>query len=95
MGSTSGNALKAIGQGSGGGAGTNTSGFSALLAGASSSGVYGGSFSGLGSGAAFRHSTEYSANYCVPPIYLGSYDSNSLFGNSVKTSGYSVRCLKD
>ncbi len=50
-----GNALKAIGQGTGGGAGTNTSGFSALLAGYRN---YDGYFNHLGYNALFWGSTE-------------------------------------
>jgi uncharacterized protein (TIGR02145 family) len=55
-----GNALKAIGQGTGDGAGTNTSGFSALLTGLRS--VYG-DFNGLGFTTDFWSSTEYSITY--------------------------------
>ena len=50
--------LKAIGQGSGSGHGTNTSGFSALLAGNRS---YHGNFNNLVDYAYFWSSTEYSA----------------------------------
>lgn len=86
-----GNALKAIGQGTGGGAGTNTSGFSALLAGFRR---YDGIFLGLGGSGAFRSSTQNSSTgayllglyYNVADIHLNS---------SSKASGFSVRCLQD
>src|ERR1035441_478554 len=74
--SNDGNALKAVGQGTGDGAGTNTSGFSALLTGALSSTRF---FVGLGNSAAFWSSTSYGGNYA----YLMSlYDiySNFFFG---------------
>ena len=63
----SGNALKAIGQVTGSGVGTNTSGFSALLAGAR----YGyGNFAHLSDYTRFWSSAEDSSNYYVNYIYL-------------------------
>ena len=56
---TNGNALKAIGQGTGGGAGTNTSGFSLLIAGYRPSD---GNFYNLGNYTYYWSSTEYSTN---------------------------------
>jgi uncharacterized protein (TIGR02145 family) len=86
-----GNALKAIGQGTGGGAGTNTSGFSALLAG----GRYDGGFYNLGYGAYFWSSTEYVASYAYY-LSLSTFDSGVyLYYVYVGYSGFSVRCLKD
>ena len=87
-----GNALKAIGQGIGTGAGTNTSGFSALLAGWRSSN---GTFDGGGYYAAVWSSTEFNAaaaydpdlGYLASAIYLDVRDD--------KNFGFSVRCLKD
>ncbi|HLF13919.1 MAG TPA: FISUMP domain-containing protein [Bacteroidota bacterium] len=89
--SNDGNALKAIGQGTGGGAGTNTSGFSALLAGGKDSDGY---FGGLGRNAYFWSSAEYDA---TAGYNLGLYDLSNdieLFGNG-KIDGFSVRCLED
>jgi uncharacterized protein (TIGR02145 family) len=87
----SGNALKAIGQGSDGGAGTNTSGFSALLAGYRGGD---GGFNLLTLNTHFWGSTEYDATnasimglvYSDNLIYLHGY---------YKDHGFSVRCLKD
>jgi len=86
-----GNTLKAIGQGTGGGAGTNTSGFSALLAGFR----YGyGFFLDLGYVTSFWSSTEYGSGYAFN-LGLGSYDSNIYVLNNGKEYGFSVRCVKD
>ena len=86
-----GNALKAIGQGSGDGAGTNTSGFSALLAG---SRFDYGSFGYLRSNAIFWSSTEYSATYAYL-VSLKLSDNSIYLGTNHKEGGFSVRCLKD
>jgi len=86
-----GNALKAVGQGTGNGAGTNTSGFSALLAGYRSDS---GSFSSLGYGTGFWRSTDYDA---TGADYLGlDYNGSSISLNGkFKEFGFSVRCVKD
>ena len=86
-----GNALKAIGQGTGGGAGTNTSGFSALLAGFRG---YDGYFSGLGYGTYVWSSSEYYAAYAYD-LHLYYDGSNIFLINDTKGIGFSVRCLKD
>ena len=86
-----GNALKAIGQGTAGGAGTNTSGFSALLAGFR---YYGGDFRNLNGDADFWSSTQGSANSAYH-MNLTSSNSNITFYDSDKEFGFSVRCLKD
>ena len=86
-----GNALKAIGQGSFEGQGTNTSGFSALLAGYRD---YYGNFYPLGDYAFFWSSTAYNANY-AHQLYLVEMQSNIYMYNSLKAYGHSVRCLKD
>lgn len=88
--SNSGNALKAKGQGElPDGAGTNTSGFSALLAGYSN-----GIFIGLGYNTYFWSSTEYDGENAYY-LYLNyTSDQVSLF-NEHKDQGFSVRCLKD
>lgn len=88
-----GNALKAIGQGSGGGTGTNTSGFSALLAGLRF--YYGYFFRGLDNYAYFWSSTEFNATY-ANFMNLNYDDSSIYFTNSeYKGYGFSVRCVKD
>jgi uncharacterized protein (TIGR02145 family) len=84
------NALKAVGQGTGGGAGTNTSGFSALLAGYR----YNGFFSGLNVDADFWNSTEFNIND-ASNITLTGYNSNIDFQSSNKSAGFSLRCLKN
>src|SRR5664280_148529 len=80
-----GNSLKAVGQGTGSGAGTNTSGFSALLAGLR---VYDGYFYNLGVYSTFWSSTEDIALGAID-LYLYHGDSivNSTFDNEV--SGFS------
>lgn len=94
-----GNGLKAIGEGNGGGAGTNTSGFSGLLAGYRSS--YDGSFNWLRYYSGFWISIE---DYNIKDnIELGG--NMTLDGNSPKVNfssfgspkdyGNSVRCIKD
>jgi uncharacterized protein (TIGR02145 family) len=84
------NALKAIGQGSGSGVGTNTSGFSGLLAGLHS--PYG-TFGGLGVNNYFWSSTQ-STQY---GYYIGYSSANKgiTFGVYAKSYSFSVRCLKD
>lgn len=86
-----GNALQAVGQHSGRGTGTNTSGFSALLAGLRD--VYTG-FYGAGNDAIFWSSSQYDAAL-ASSIGLG-YDVSDIFiSDNYKNSGFSVRCLKD
>ena len=83
------NALKAIGQGSGGGAGTNTSGFSALLTGGRAND---GTFNSLGSSAYFWSSTNgVNADF----LSLTSFDNNISIFPGGKQSGMSIRCLKN
>jgi uncharacterized protein (TIGR02145 family) len=86
-----GNALKALGQGTGSGAGTNTSGFSALLAGSHNN--YNG-FYYLGFSSNFWSSTEYGATY---GYYLYLYDTECGVNwyEYNKDYGFSVRCAKD
>lgn len=83
-----GNALKAVGQGSGGGAGTNTSGYSVLLAGYN----YNGSFESIGALAYFETSTE--AGNGAWHMQLFGSSSMIIFG-STSGFGFSIRCLKD
>jgi uncharacterized protein (TIGR02145 family) len=89
--SDNGNALKEIGQGSGSGAGTNTSGFSALLAGRRNH--YAG-FGGLGEEGGFYSST-LDVSLAPRQLYLASNGSWILLYSGIKTYGYSVRCLED
>lgn len=88
--SNDGNALKAVGQGTGSGVGTNTSGFSALVAGSRS---YYGYFSNLGY-TSFWSSTEYNATNAYN-MYLWYNGSNIDMTNDYKEYGFSIRCLKD
>jgi len=85
-----GDALKEIGQGYQFGAGTNTSGFSALLA-----GIYVGGFAYLGQGTSFWSSTWFS-NY-DEVYYNGLHDSNAVIETGItgKEQGMSIRCIKD
>lgn len=85
-----GNSLKAVGQGSGLGAGTNTSGFSALLAGQQSYG----SFVAMGNRAKFWSSTGFSDN----AYFLDLYGSNSDIDVDLAEwnfYAFSVRCIKN
>jgi uncharacterized protein (TIGR02145 family) len=87
-----GNALKAIGQGDYPGEGTNTSGFSALFAGARNSD---GSFS-FGAGAYMWSSSEYTPSNGANYLHVNTYDSLVIIPISdSKNYGFSVRCLKD
>ncbi len=86
-----GNALKAIGEGTGAGAGTNTSGFSALLAGDRRAD---GSFLDLNDYTNFWSSVESNsanANY----IYLSKTNADIGKFNFNKDYGFSVRCVKN
>jgi uncharacterized protein (TIGR02145 family) len=89
--SNDGNSLKAVGQGTGSGAGTNTSGFSALFAGYRyATGI----FYYLGYCPYFWSSTEYNASLARSVNLYGS-GSVIYFGHDFKGYGYSVRCAKD
>ncbi|MBK7377536.1 MAG: T9SS type A sorting domain-containing protein [Ignavibacteriales bacterium] len=85
-----GNALKEIGQGTGGGAGTNSSGFSALLAGFRN---YSGFFHNLGDYADIWSSTEY-FGYAYDLILYYNV-SNIFLANNHQDHAFSVRCMKD
>jgi uncharacterized protein (TIGR02145 family) len=86
-----GNALKAVGQGSGGGAGTNTSGFSALLAGFRD---YTGFFDFLGYATYFWSSTELNASDAYV-LFFYFNGSNIYLDILSKDYGFSVRCVKE
>src|ERR1039458_5413454 len=83
------NALKAVGQGTGGGAGTNTSGFSALLG-----GVRGSGFSTIGHYTFYWSSTEIAAGTSYG-LQLDGSDNSIVFGTLSKPYALSVRCLND
>ncbi|MFH0734198.1 MAG: FISUMP domain-containing protein [bacterium] len=87
-----GNKLKREDQGTGSGVGTNTSGFSALLAGAHDTNV---DFHNLGYDAVFWSCTEYDAAGAYGLNLLLFYDYNIELYASPKKYGFSVRCLKD
>jgi uncharacterized protein (TIGR02145 family) len=87
-----GNALKAVGQGSGSGVGTNMSGFGALLG-----GFYiksSGSFNSLGNNANFISSIENSQEI-FSFMRLPEHNNSIVFDVTYKSNGHSVRCLKD
>jgi uncharacterized protein (TIGR02145 family) len=86
-----GNSLKAYGQGSIDGAGTNTSGFSALLSGARN---YQGNFIGFKTNAYFWTSSQTGLSGAIS-LYLYDYKSDITFFNYYKTGGYNIRCLQD
>jgi len=85
------NALKAIGQGTGIGTGTNISGFSALLSGNRYNNGY---FYSLGYNTYFWSSMEYDT---MIAWNLNLYCSDSIIHllSNYKVGGFSVRCLKD
>jgi len=84
-------ALQALWQGITVSNGTNTSGYSALLAGDR---YINGGFYDLGSYAYFWSSTEYDATYAYD-MSLNYSDSSINLYNSNMGYGFSVRCLKD
>jgi uncharacterized protein (TIGR02145 family) len=86
-----GNSLKAIGEGSGDGTGTNTSGFSALLAGDREND---GSFYYPGIAAYFWSSKNYTTSSSIRLI-LSGFDENIDLTIGDRRNGFSVRCLED
>jgi len=86
-----GNALKEIGEGTGIGAGTNTSGFSALLSGYR---YHDGSYYDLGKVTNFWSSPEYSSYY-ASTMDMYDYNSAIYLHLSYKRDGFSVRCVMD
>lgn len=85
------NALKAIGQGTGNGIGTNLSGFSILLAGYRKRDS---TFSYIDGGTGFWISTESSEN-CAWIYEVHSNHDNVISDCYYKDIGFSVRCIKD
>ncbi len=88
-----GNSLKSVGQGTGSGAGTNTTGFSGLLAGYRDRDISG-PFYYLGTETIFWSSTE-AGNSIAYRMYLAYNNSNIIYPYTNKDYGFSVRCLKD
>ncbi len=91
---SSGNALKEIGQGSGLGSGTNTSGFSALLAGYRH---FNSSYSELNiNGHFWSSSLDATTRTYATHMYLNSTTDNIIF-HIGQWSGYGfcIRCIKD
>ena len=88
-----GDALKEVGQGTGAGAGTNTSGFSALLAGFL---TYSKSYQALGETTAFwrLEGFELDPNY-ADQYFLFLSNNNFTLGTNFKKYAFSMRCLKD
>jgi uncharacterized protein (TIGR02145 family) len=85
------NALKAVGQGIGEGAGTNASGFSALLAG---SRRYNGPCDRLGIGAFIWSSTLDTSTWSLK-LYLDFDDTEFYYGEDMYATGFSIRCCID
>ncbi len=85
-----GNALKALGEGTGTGVGTNSSGFSAILSGYR----YLGNFFLLNNNASFWSSDENN-NLTAKNIALLADKSNVTFYVSDKSDGFCIRCIKD
>lgn len=84
-----GNALKAIGEGSGDGAGTNTSGFSALIAGLVSSAGHGKFW--------YDDDTGYfnSAKYTGEMLLVENKNTINIFEGADKNFALSIRCIMD
>jgi uncharacterized protein (TIGR02145 family) len=87
------NALKAVGQGTGNGAGTNTSGFSALLAGQRY--YYTRVFQFLGTFGLYWTSTEDNVKYNYALFLTNTSGFIAFTGDARMDWGYSVRCIKD
>ena len=85
-----GNALKELGQGTGSGVGTNSSGFSSLFAGLNNNGT----FKSLGKSASYWTSKLYDESNSLV-FYLVYNNSNISGGTVLNYYGYSIRCLND
>jgi uncharacterized protein (TIGR02145 family) len=86
-----GNALKMKGEGKGVNKGTNTTGFSAWLAGYRN---HLGDFANIGNYAAFWTSEEYNATN-ANSVFLNNVNNGIAFSNNNKEYGFSVRCVKN
>ena len=89
-----GNTLKAIWQGSGGGAGTNTTGFSALLAGYCWGGFPGGFFD-FGNSSSILTSTEINLGNNYWSVKLNATNSRIVLNGFIKLVTGNVRCIMD
>lgn len=87
------NALKREDQGSGAGFGTNTSGFSALLAGAKE--YDGGPFIGLNEFTNYWMGEHGVSSYACNFQIQGNDTTIYLWNNGIKTWFFSIRCIKD
>ena len=85
------NSLKAVGEGAGNGAGTNTSGFSGLLGGGLSESQH---YGGLNDQARFWLSEEENFNRAFYQFFY-STDNDVNIGFNYKITAKSVRCIKD
>lgn len=85
------NNLKAIGQGTGAGAGTNLTGFSALLGGNLNPD---GSFNAITTHTNIWSSTEGTSNVSYN-LHMNNIATNIILGLDDKNYGMSVRCIKD
>lgn len=90
-----GNSLKAVGEGSGAGAGTNISSFTALFSGHRSGDIatYG-QFGDLSNSIHLWSSSQFNAEY-ADLRFLDNSDSDIDQYGAPKTFGFSVRCIKD
>ena len=86
-----GNALKSIGQGTGDGAGTNTSGFSSFLVGQR---IWSGTFDGSTNIIFYWSSSEGGLSFS-DIMYM--YDNDNIINNNYYTKSYglSIRCIKN
>jgi uncharacterized protein (TIGR02145 family) len=89
--SNDGNGLKAVGQGSAAGAGTNTSGFAALLAGSRNASGY---FTLFGAHAFIWGSPEFNSG-ATYYLDLDNTGGGAFVFTDDKNQGFSVRCLED
>jgi uncharacterized protein (TIGR02145 family) len=85
------NVLKAVGQGTSNGAGTNTSGFSALLAGYRNLGY----FASLGEYAFFWSSSDGDTTNTYSMLLYYNDGNGYYFNSLIKKNGFSVRCVMD
>ena len=91
--SNDGNSLKEIGQGTNIGAGTNTSGFSALLAGAK--GYSGGPYQGMGTWVSFWIGQTGTLPYVWSMQLVSNDNSVNLIDGGMVSWALTVRCIKD
>ncbi|MGA9116397.1 MAG: FISUMP domain-containing protein [Bacteroidota bacterium] len=85
------NTLKAVGQGTGGGAGTNTTGFTALLGGVR---YFGGFFSDFGNLGGFWMSKVPNTPH-AHYLWLNAFDANMGMYDGDASVGMSLRCVKE